>query len=86
MVAVFLHKTKAEEHLQEQRLKGHRLIYLFSCPELLRFEDGRRQQFNSALFVSQSSIHQLSVLDPSEETASYGHPRTRHHVVLDQTC
>lgn len=80
------HKTTAEEYLQKQRLKGHRFNHLLSCPELLWFEYGRWQQFNSALFVSQSSVHQLSVLDSGEETASYRHPRTRHHVVLDQTC
>lgn len=64
---------------------AHKFSYLLSCPELLGFEDGRRQQLDSAGFVSESSVHQLDVLDSGEETTSYGHPRTRHHVVLDQT-
>lgn len=66
--------------------RSRRFSYLLSCPQLLRFEYSRRQQFNSAPFVSQSSVHQLSVLNSGEEATSNRHPGTRHHVVLDQAC
>lgn len=59
-------------------------VHLLSRPQSLGFDDGRRQQLDSALFVRQSSVHQLGVLDSVEEAASYGHPGARHHVVLDQ--
>lgn len=57
-------------------LKDDKFNYLLSCPELLWFENGWRQQFNSASLVSQSPVNQLGVLGFGEETASYGHPRT----------
>lgn len=70
---------------ERRMFKVKRGRYLFSCPQLLWFEYGRWQQFNSALFVSQSSVNQLCVLVSGEETATYCHPRSRHHVVLNQT-
>lgn len=62
------------------RRSGH----LLSRPQSLWFQDGWRQQLDSALFVRQSSVDQLGVLDSVEEATSDGHPRARHHVVLDQ--
>lgn len=72
--------------LRSANTRSRRLSHLLSCPQALGLDDGRRKQLDSALFVRQSSVHQLGVLEPVEEAASDGHPGARHHVVLDQPC